>query len=245
MNDTIRLIGSHKSIRKYTDAEISDDILMTILETSRWAPSSHNVQAYSIIVVKDQTKKLEISKIAGDQKWIVDCPVFLVFCADLHRLDIACDIHGKKSELHEVENLLVGTFDTALVTQNVMTCAESLGLGGVVIGGIRNDLEKISNLLHLPSHVIPLVGMCLGYPDEAPWQKPRMPLESIIHFDSYKDDDLVEHLEKYDEVMKDYYIRRTSGVKNKGWTELMSDYISKTRRDNIKNFIEKQGIQIR
>lgn len=242
-NPISSLIQSHRSIRRYTDAPIPDEVLQDILDSAQWAPSHHNVQAYSIIIVKDKEKKKILSKYCASQKYVESCPVFLVFCADFHRLHLACEMNGKQIAVDEVENLLIGAVDTALVAQNVLITARSYGLGGVMIGGIRNEPENVVNLLKLPSLTIPIMGMCLGYPYEIPWQKPRLPIKTVIHEEEYQDSLLMEGLREYEEITARYYTDRTKGKRTIGWTKQISEYISYPRRPELTTFIKRQGFK--
>jgi len=244
-NDTVKLIQSHRSIRKFTEEPIPDDILKDIVTSAQWAPSSHNVQAYSIIVVKNQDTKRRLSELCGSQKWIETCPVFLVFCADFYRLKLTCEMHGTNFEIHEVENLLVGAVDTALAAQNALLTARSYGLGGVMIGGIRNNPKVVAELLRLPRLTIPVMGMCLGYPAEDPGQKPRLPQELVVHEETYKADHMIAGLKRYEAVSADYYIRRTNGKQTSGWTKQMAEHLSQPRRPHMKQFIVEQGIELK
>lgn len=245
-SDTIKLIQNHRSIRRFIDKDIEEDILKELFTAGQSASSSHNVQGYSIIVVKDKEKKEKLSKISGSQEWVKECPVFLVFCADLYRLKLACEMHNEEYALDGIENLLVGITDTALVAQNVMLAAESLGLGGVIIGGIRNDSQAIVDLLKLPEYVVPIVGMCLGYPDldQIPWKKPRLPQYAVVHEEEYDIESVAKGLEEYDQISSDYYRRRTGGKRDKGWTSIMSEYINTERRLYLKDFIISRGIKL-
>ncbi len=158
---------------------------------------------------------------------------------------MASDIHGSAFEINEVENLIVGAVDTALAAENVLVAARSFGLGGVMIGGIRNNPDEIVELLKLPRYTIPIMGMCLGYPAEEPWQKPRMPQRIVVHEEVYHEDILAEGLAEYEQITSDYYTKRTNGKVNIGWTHQMAHYLSHPRRVHLKNFIERQGIGLK
>jgi nitroreductase len=244
-NEIIKLIQSHRSIRRYTEEPISDEILGNILNSAQSAPSSHNVQAYSVIVVKNKETKRKLSELCGAQKWVETCPVFLVFCADFYRLKATCDMHATNFEIHEVENLIVGAVDTALAAENVLLSARSYGLGGVMIGGIRNHPEGVVDILKLPPLTIPIMGMCLGYPSDDPWQKPRLPQKVVVHEEFYQTDHLIAGLEEYEAISADYYTRRTAGKRTEGWTKQMAEYLSKPRRASLKQFIMNQGIELK
>ncbi|MFD1039341.1 oxygen-insensitive NADPH nitroreductase [Virgibacillus byunsanensis] len=239
------LLKSHRSIRKYKNIGIPDDILKDILDTAQWAPSHHNVQAYSIIVIKDKQKKEELSSICAGQKYVRDCPVFLVFCMDFYRIHLACEMYGEKLEVDEVENIIIGSVDTALVAENVLIAASAHQLGGVMIGGIRNDPNKVSQLLNLPPYTMPIMGMCLGYPDDIPWQKPRLPRQLAIHSEEYDYDSLKDGLVTYEDYSAQYYIKRTKGVKTTGWTKQISNYISQPRRKDLVEYLRKQGFDVK
>src|SRR5690554_6158063 len=102
MTEITSLIQNHRSIRKYKDKQISNDILQDLFLSAQSASSSHNVQAYSIILVRDQEKKDKISMLAGDQRWVRECPVFLVFCADLNKMKTACEMNDAPYALNGI-----------------------------------------------------------------------------------------------------------------------------------------------
>jgi nitroreductase len=241
-NDTIDLLQSHRSIRRYKDQPIPSEILQEVVTAAQWAPSSHNVQAYSIIVVDDEKKKKVLSEVAGSQKYVEVCPVFLVFCADFYRLSLTTKMWDKQFEINQVENVLVAAVDTALAAENALIAARSFGLGGVMIGGIRNNPDRVKELLGLPEYTIPIMGMCLGYPSQEPWQKPRTPQNIVVHHNQYSPkEEIVNGLKKYEEISSDYYRRRTNGERTDGWTKQMAQYLSNPRRAHMKEFIKKQG----
>lgn len=244
-NEVVKLIQSHRSIRRYKEDPIPDEILEEILNSAQWAPSSHNVQAYSVIVVKNKETKRKLSELCGSQKYVESCPVFLVMCADFYRLKLTCDMHATNFEIHEVENLIVGAVDAALAAENALLSARSYGLGGVMIGGIRNNPGGVVELLKLPVLTVPIMGICLGYPSDDPWQKPRLPQKVVVHKEYYQTDRLIAGLEEYEAISADYYTRRTNGKQTAGWTKQMAEYLSKPRRANLKQFIMNQGIELK
>jgi len=183
MNQTIDLLKNHRSIRKFTSEKVSDEKLIAIIESAESAATSNFIQAYSVIRVTKPENRKQLAAFAGGQAWIEQCPVFLVFCADLKRAQSACTFENKEMDSGYTEQFLVATVDVTLAAQNAMIAAESMGLGGVYIGGLRNQPDNVAKLLKLPEHVYPIFGMCLGYPDETPEQKPRMPAKMILKDD--------------------------------------------------------------
>lgn len=247
MNEVIELLMQHRSIRKFTNVPIPDDALEAILKAGQMASTSSNVQAYSIINIKDPSLRGQIMKLSGDQAYVAECPVFLVWCADLNRLNKAVETYQKEQQLENetlyadsTENLLVATIDAALAAQNAVVAAESLGYGAVYIGGIRNHIEQVSELLQLPQFVYPVFGMCLGVPDQKPLLRPRLPLEAILHTDVY-DADRAQFIKQYDEAYADYMLKRSGGKSNLSWSAQMHKRLIQPIRLHMKEFLRKKG----
>lgn len=202
MNETIKTMAAHASIRKYKDLDIPSDILDEIITAARQAPTSSNLQAYSIVIVKDRARKEKLAGLCGNQKWVSACPVFLAICPDLRRLDKVCQYRDYQIQDQHLELFLVAVVDAALVAQNILLGAESLGLGGVMIGAIRNNPAQVCDSLDLPDKVFPLVGICLGYPDSKPMKKPRFQPELVVHHEQYDDSQFFELIKQYDDLVK-------------------------------------------
>ncbi len=202
MKEIFALLKSHRSIRKYKPEPIPDDLLENILISARQAPTSSNIQAYSIIVVKDKEKKAKLAHLCGDQSYVASCPVFLAICPDLHRLQQVCELRGYKSNDRFIEMFIVAVVDAALVAQNILVASEASGLGVCMIGGIRNNPGQVCDLLKLPERVFPLMGICLGYPDHDPMVKPRLPDDVVIHREEYSDNNFAKLIKEYDSLIK-------------------------------------------
>jgi nitroreductase len=241
VNDVIDLLKSHKSVRKFQSEPVTEEKIKMIIEAAQSASTSSFIQAYTIIRIDDVKKRAEIARLAGNQSYIEECPLFLIFCADLNRHKIACEMHGVEMEEGYTEHFITATVDAALSAQNAMVAAESMGLGGVYIGGIRNNPGEISSLLNIPVNVYPVFGMCLGYPDEDNDIKQRLPMDIVFKKDEYTKEEDVEGLKKYDEAIKQYYLERTGGKRSDTWTGMMADKFSTAARPHMKKFLEKQG----
>ncbi|HBZ02079.1 MAG TPA: hypothetical protein DEO84_12245, partial [candidate division Zixibacteria bacterium] len=139
MTEILTLLSSHRSIRKFKSDPIAEQLLGEIINSARQAPTSSNLQAYSIVVVKDLDKKKRMAQLAGDQPWIESCPVFLVICPDLFRLEQVCRLRNYETNDKYIENFIVAVVDAALVAENILVASEASGLGVCVVGGIRNS----------------------------------------------------------------------------------------------------------
>lgn len=236
MNSTIETILAHRSIRKFTDQPISEEQLATLIDCARAASSSSNIQCVSIIRIVDHNKRELLAEHAGGQAYVAGAAEFLVFCADFNRhQQIKPD-----AKLGFTEQTLIGAVDSALMAQNCLLAAESMGLGGVYIGGLRNNPDKVCELLALPENVFPMFGLCLGHPDQNPDLKPRLPSDIVLHTDGYQALD-TEKLNEYDATMRDYYDVRTGGKLNKSWSDQISAILSKEARPFMKERLNAQG----
>jgi FMN reductase (NADPH) len=198
---TLELIYQHGSIRNYKPVSVSEDLIRQIVAAGQRASTSSNLQTYSVVVTTDSEKKLKLQQISGGQKHISQAPVFLLWCADFSRLKRVCEHQGYELEPGYVENFMVGTVDAAISMQNAALAAESLGLGFCFIGSIRNAPGEVIEMFQLPELVYPIAGMTLGWPVESPRIRPRLPLDAVIHWETYQQDDLL-FLEEYDQTMK-------------------------------------------
>lgn len=252
MNEVIELLMNHRSIRKFKQDPIPEATVETIIRAAQMASTSSNVQAYSVIAIKDPSLRERMMELSGNQQYVAECPVFLVWCADLYRLSQAADMHadGDRSEQQEiyadtVENFLVASVDTALAAQNAAIAAESLGLGIVYIGGLRNRIAEVSELLQLPELVYPLFGMCIGVPDQAPLSRPRLPLEGILHADTYQIERIKPGIESYDRIYTQYMHERTGGKNSTAWSSQMRKRLVEPVRLHMKDFLQSKGFMKR
>ncbi|MUG87746.1 oxygen-insensitive NADPH nitroreductase [Paenibacillus timonensis] len=247
MNETISRLMEHRSIRKYSDRPVGKELVEQIVSAGQMASSSSNVQAYSVIAVTDAGRRVKLAELCGQQSYVAECPVFLVWCADLSRLKRAAERHISSQKTYEdtTENFIVATVDAALAAQNAAVAAESLGLGIVYIGGIRNRSEEVAELLGLPYLAYPVFGMCLGYPDQEPGLRPRLPLPAVLHWNGYDTAGQDEQVAAYDEVMSKYLRERTGGAKDTAWSELMAEKLAQPARLHMREFLAERGFELK
>ena len=245
MSSVIDLLKSHRSIRKFTDKAIDPDVLDDILLAGQAAATSSFLQGSTIIRVKNKGTRESLAKMAGNQPYVETAAEFMVFCADLKRAGNYCKEYGKPFEGDYTEHFIIATVDVALMAQSLVTAAESVGLGICYIGGIRNNPVDVSKLLELPIGVYPVFGLCLGYPDQDPEIKPRLPLSVIVKDEVYNERGDQEKIREYDEEIRDYYRTRTGGGHGISWTEQVATLLSEKSRPHMKAFLEKQGFKFK
>lgn len=161
--DVTTAIRTRRSIRKYKRKDIPENVLKELLEAARTAPSAANRQAWELIVVKDPALKAELVPICKNQKFVEDCPVFLVALEDPEQ---------KWSRV-----------DVAIMMDHITLAAHEKGLGTCWIGAF--DKEKVGELLGVPTTRTVTVCLTVGYPEESPEARPRKPLEELVHHDRY------------------------------------------------------------
>lgn len=243
-NPVQRLQAEHRSIRRYTGAPIAEPLLADLIRAGQGAASSSFIQAYSVIRVTHSEARQAIALASGNQPWIEQAAEFLVFCADLRRIDNACRAQGADALEGWTEHSLAAVVDTALMAQGVLLAAESVGLGGVFIGGIRNDPQVLVEQLQIPRLVVPLFGLCLGWPAESPQVKPRMPVELILHQDVYRDPN-PELIRSYDEVMAEYYRARGNNARRSDWSATTARAVQGKKREHLLPFLHRMGLFLR
>lgn len=247
-NQTIEAILNHRSIRKWKDEELSDDIIETLSEVAMRTSTSNGMQNASIIRVKDPAIKIQLTELST-QKYMNSAPELWVFIADNFRND---SIVREKSDQEEIyandgDKLFQGITDACLMAQNVAVAAESLGLGIVYFGSIINDAEKTIEILGLPENTFPVVGMGIGYPDQNPDLKPRIGADKRIFVDQYKKfNSYTEELAEYDQVMDKYYdLRNTKKSVGKFTDQVVEkNIVQRKLRAKVFDDMKKQGFNI-
>ena len=240
MNTCIETLLSHRSIRQFKQKPIDENTLNTILFCGQQASSSSFLQCVSVIRVRQSEKRDALVVCSGGQPYVASAAEFLVFCVDFHRHAVLFP----DAKLGMTEQTLIGAVDCGIMAQNCLIAAESCGLGGVYIGGLRNQPRAVSDILKLPYHVMPLFGLCLGYPDQSPEQKPRLPLSILVHDDEYQELDK-QVLAEYDAQMEDYYVQRGANQKITTWSAQITKILEKEARPYMHDFIQSKGFSLK
>jgi nitroreductase len=202
-NPTLDTLLQHRSVRNFLPRSLTPGTLEILVAAGQSAATSSNLQTWSVVAIQDPDRKDKAATLSGDQDFIRQAPLFLIFCADLRRLthiSQLCQTPGVA--LDYTEMFIMATVDASLAAQNVAVAAESLGLGICYVGALRNKPREIAELLQLPHRTIGLFGMAIGYPDpvKPTSVKPRLPLNEILHVEKWDDDaeKQKEHFEAYD-----------------------------------------------
>lgn len=240
MNETIKLLLSHSSCRSFLDKPVPEEVAEAIIKCAQRAPTSSYLQAYTIIRVEDKEKRKLLAEYAGGQEWVEKAGLVLLFCADLHRLEVMLDVRDK-NVLHNTELYTVAVTDAALASSRALVAAQAMGLGGVFVGGVRNETEKMAELFELPQMVFPMYVVCMGYPDKIPPQRPRLAAKMISAVDGYPDITGPEQLTDYEKEVSEYFLDITNGRSGRGWIARAEHAISVKPRYGVGDFLHKAG----
>jgi len=186
MNTLETLLG-HRTIREYSNEPISDDLLTKILEAAVRGSTTGNMQLYSIIINKDQEMKKKILPFHFNQKAIVEAPVVLTFCADFNRFNKWCRFRGAEPGYDNFQSFMWAVIDAVIATQNACIAAEHFGLGICYMGTVTYNAHELIKIYKLPKGVVPVTCITIGYPLNDPGLTDRLPLEAVIHNETYKD----------------------------------------------------------
>lgn len=248
--ETLYLQLSHKSVRHYRTQPLPEGALEAVIAAASSAPTSSNLQTWSVVAVKDAQKKEKLAELCGGQNYVAQAPLFLAWIADLSRLERLAQREGKSCEaLDYQEAFLMASIDTAIAAQNAALACESLGLGTVYIGGLRNHPEGVSALLSLPKRSIAVIGMCVGYAtDDARGDiKPRLSQDVVLHHEHYCHQTEKEHIEAYDVRANSY--EKGQGQSERLWSDVAIGRIAQARhlggRHMMRQILEKLGFSLK
>ena len=239
-SSVIDLLQTRASVRNYNSDIVSEQMIQSILAAARQAPTSSNLQAYSFIVVRDSEIKKCLVTLAGGQQHIIDAPVFIAICADIYRLSKAVECVGRTLAKGHLEMTMVACIDAALVGMCASLSADSLGLGTVMIGGMRNDPEGVAEQLGLPSGVFVAFGLCIGWPEFRPKAKPRLPEELVVHREKYNQCSLEDGLTSYENKLSKYH-REIGRNSDELWAERVADQFSVPKREKLLTILKSRG----
>lgn len=248
-NETLALQLAHRSVRKFTAQPVTDEQLSALVAAAQSAATSSNLQPWSVIAIRDPQRKARLAVLANNQQFINEAPLFLVWVADLGRARRLAQRSGAALDGADyLETTIIGFVDTALAAQNAVVAAESLGLGTVFVGAIRNHPEEVAAELGLPPHAVATFGLAVGRPDptENAGIKPRLPRDAVLHREQYDAQAADAHVPAYDERLAVYNNRY--GLSG-GWSERVLSRLagphSLSGRHRLREQLERLGLPSR
>ena len=172
--DVLEAIKERRSIRAYTDKEVSEEDVKRLIEAARWAPSAGNIQPWAFVVVKEVETKQKLSYAALNQTYIQEAPLVIVVCADLTRSSRGYGSRGV--HLYSIQ-------DTAAATENILLAAQELGLATCWVGAFREN--EVAKAVKAPRNLRPVAMVAVGYPAERPVAPQKRSFNEIVHYDTF------------------------------------------------------------
>lgn len=249
-DDTLDLILSHRSVRAYSARPLPAGTVELAVAAAQSAATSSNLQPWSVVAVEDPARKARLAALSGDQKQILDAPLFLLWIVDHHRLAQIGEWTGTPANaLDYLESFLLGAVDTSLAAQNAVLALEAIGLGTCYIGGIRNHPAEVAAELGLPPQSFALFGLTVGHPDPAAPAsvKPRLPQEAVLFRERYGDSAAPAPLAAYDARLRSF--QREQGMSERDWTKQASQRVrgpdSLAGRDVLRDVLHRLGFALK
>ncbi len=249
-NAVIASLLDHRSVRAYLPNALPAGTTELLVAAAQSAATSSNMQMWSVVAVEDQGRRDRLAVLAGNQKHISEAPLFLLWLADLSRAERIGAAEGQAMEgLPYTETFMVGIIDAALAAQNAVVAAESLGLGTVYIGSMRNHPEKVAAEIGLPPQVMVAFGLCIGVPDPAHPSsvKPRLPQSMILHHERYDPSVDTEGLGLYEARFSKF--QASEGLPASGWKSRVLDRLGTVKglsgRDRMRDALKALGFPLK
>ena len=231
----------HTSVRSFTQQKLTDELREQLILSAQSASSSNFLQAFSIIEITEAKKRKKIEQIANFPVDNGEKGALYIFVADLNKHAQVLAMNNDSMEhLRTMESLVVSIVDATLAAQSMAIYAESVSLGICYVGGIRNNLFQMKDILELPELTYPVFGMFVGYPVKKNEVKPRLPLNTILGTNTYQSL-TAEMINAYDEKTADYYQARSTNVQSTNWSEKVRQHFEYPIRQNTVEFLKKQG----
>ncbi|WP_442591932.1 nitroreductase family protein [Pedobacter sp. AW31-3R] len=255
-NSQIEAILNHRSVRNYLPDELPDGAIETMIAAAQSASVSGNLHQWSVVAVTDKVLKAKLAEItrlsdeAQGNYYIEQAPVLLLWIADLSRNNFISKSEGGKAEIHNyLDSFLMSSIDTALAAQTAAIAAESIGLGIVYLGAMRNQAKEIADAIGLPDYSYVAFGMVVGHPDPNfnSVIRPRPVQEVVLHYNRYDAKRSMKELETYEESFQSF--RSEAQMKNKQWSTMVADVADSFSymggREQLRCAVEERGFKLK
>lgn len=174
------------TVRRYSDKPLSDETLRNMIEAAAQAPNTGNMQWYSVVVTRDAERRAKLAPAHFNQPSVSDCAAMLTFCVDLYRFEQWCRISRAEPGFDNLQSFTAALIDTVIFAQQFCTIAELSGLGTCYLGTTAYNAPQIAEVLELPERVVPVIAVTVGYPLVEGNRSVRLPVEAVMHSETYR-----------------------------------------------------------
>jgi nitroreductase len=249
--DELARIAGHRSQRYFQPRAIAPDLLKLLCACALSAPSKSDLQQCDIVLVSDRAIRQGIVATIPDMPWIMDAPVFVVFVGNGARLPEIAKLRDKPFPNDHLDQFFNAAVDAAIVMTTFIRAAEAVGLGCCPVSAIRDRLQVVSDLLHLPQRVVPVAGLCVGWPVQEGEISPRLSLATTVVENAYGEHSLAGEIDAYDRrraQLRPYRrqrdVARWGEAPFYGWSEDKARQYAEPTRTDFGSFVRGKGFRL-
>ena len=249
--DELARLAARRVHRRWQARDVPPGLLRLLCACALSAPSKSDLQQGDILIIREKAKQRAIAALLPEMPWLSDAPVFLVFLANGHRLPRLAQMRGKSFPNDHLDLFFNATVDAAIVLATFLRAAEAVGLGCCPISMIRDHARVIGDMLALPDKVVPIAGMCVGWPAEPSGITARLPLGLTLHEERFDEGDLAAQIESYDRrraALRPYRNQREperfGQAEFYGWSEDKARQYASPLRADFGAFVRAKGFHL-
>ena len=244
-------LASRRSHRNFKPDPLEPELIHCLCALALCAPAKSDLQQRDIVIIENADQRAKLMQIIPGNSWMETAPAFVVFCANNRRQRQLNEWRGRPFANDHLDAFFNASVDAGIALATFMMAAESVGLGCCPVSAIRNESEKVSDLLALPDHVFAIAGLALGWPAQEGQISMRLPLAATVHTNRFSEDGLSEQIDAYDARRAEHqpystqhYIEDFGESENYGWSEDKARQYSRPDREDFGNFIRAKGFNL-
>ena len=244
-------LANRRSHRSFKPDPLDRELVRSLCALALCAPAKSDLQQCDIVIIEDADQRAKLMEIIPGNAWMNSAPAFLVFCANNRRQRQLSEWRGRRFANDHLDAFFNASLDAGIALATFMMAAESVGLGCCPVSAIRNESQKVSDLLALPTHVFAVAGLALGWPAKEGQISMRLPLETTLHTDRFCEDALAEQIGAYDARRAEHQpfsfqrdAEKFGEAELYGWSEDKARQYSRPDREDFGNFIRAKGFNL-
>jgi len=249
--ETLKHMASRRVCRRYLDKPVDPKLLRLLLACALSSPSKSDLQQGDVVIVQDAAKRKAIMDLIPSMPWMKEAPIFLVFCGDAQRLPRISALRGKPYPNDHLDAFFNSTVDGAIVMTSFIAAAEAVGLGCCPISVVRDNCDVLRDTLALPKRVVPIAGLCVGWPAGPGRLSARLAIDARVHVDTYEAGKLEAQLDEYDRRrnaaepgLRQRDTARWGEAPFYGWSEDKARQYATPQRTDFGAFVRAQGFKL-
>ncbi|NWG25698.1 MAG: nitroreductase family protein [Pseudorhodoplanes sp.] len=250
-NEALKTMAMRGSTRDFDGLAVADELLYALCALALASPTKSDLQQRDIVIVRDRALHNALAALMPGQAWGARAPALLVFCGNNRRQRQLHEWRGRPFANDHLDAFFNAAVDAAIALSAFVAAAALCGLGTCPVSAIRNEAQKVSDLLRLPPHVFPVAGLAVGWPAQPPAIALRLPLAATVHVDSFSDADIAAQIEAYDRrrakaqpYAGQRFVADFGRTGDYGWSEDKARQYAKPERETFGAFVRARGFRL-